>query len=287
MPNEKKVSVTLNTTEAEMTVGEKLQLSATVIPNNATNPAVTWSSTNPGIATVNGSGLVTAVAPGQCAVTATTTDGSNKTASCTVNVLSDVLYADNTVGVPSGTLVLPIQLNNASAITGCQFELQLPEGISVAASKTGSYIASVSDRCADQDIMCSRLSNGNYQLIVFSGTSAALTGSEGAIAYVTLNVGEAVAEGRYSIGLKSIELTKTSGEAIHHKDMTAALTVTSATLGDTNGDGSVTVTDAVGIVNYILGRAPSVFITKAADVNGDGSITITDAVKVINIILNK
>ena len=57
--------------------------------------------------------------------------------------------------------------------------------------------------------------------------------------------------------------------------------------GDANGDGSVTITDAVAIVNKILGNASDNFNKAAADVNGDGDITITDAVGVVNIILNK
>ena len=57
-------------------------------------------------------------------------------------------------------------------------------------------------------------------------------------------------------------------------------------LGDANGDGSVTITDAVGIVNYILGNPSANFNEAAADVNSDGNITITDAVGVVNIILN-
>ena len=48
----------------------------------------------------------------------------------------------------------------------------------------------------------------------------------------------------------------------------------------------VTITDAVGIVNYILGNPSAGFDERAADVNGDGSITITDAVGVVNIILS-
>ena len=56
--------------------------------------------------------------------------------------------------------------------------------------------------------------------------------------------------------------------------------------GDANGDGSVTITDAVAIVNKILGNASDNFNKAAADVNGDGEITITDAVGVVNIILN-
>ena len=280
-------SVALNTSSAELTTGEVLQLSATVSPSNATNPAVTWNSTNSSVASVDGSGKVTAVAPGSCNIVAMTADGTNLTATCAVTVLSDVLYTEDAVGVPSGTLVLPIQLENVSAITGLQFELQLPEGVSVAEDGQGKLVAALSARAADQSISASQLSNGNYQFVVFSGTSAALSGSEGAIAYITLNVAESMATGEYVIGIKEVELTKTDGTSLHHKDLTSRLTLAEPIIGDTNGDGKVTVTDAVGIVNHVLHRTPSVFIIKAADVNGDGSITISDAVKVVNIVLNK
>ena len=57
--------------------------------------------------------------------------------------------------------------------------------------------------------------------------------------------------------------------------------------GDANGDSKVTITDAVAIVNYILGNPSPGFNKDIADVSGDGNITITDAVAVVNIILNK
>ncbi len=57
-------------------------------------------------------------------------------------------------------------------------------------------------------------------------------------------------------------------------------------LGDANGDGKVTITDAVAVVNYILNTTQGTFNVAAADVDGNGSITITDAVGIVNIILN-
>ena len=62
-----------------------LTLTATVAPDNATNKAVTWSTSNSTVATVDANGLITAVAPGTAAITVTTTDGSF-TATCTVTV---------------------------------------------------------------------------------------------------------------------------------------------------------------------------------------------------------
>ena len=64
-----------------------LTLTATVAPDNATNKAVTWTSSNPSVATVK-NGVVTAVAPGTAVITATAADGSGASASCTVTVSS-------------------------------------------------------------------------------------------------------------------------------------------------------------------------------------------------------
>ncbi|MBO4801149.1 MAG: CotH kinase family protein [Bacteroidaceae bacterium] len=58
-------------------------------------------------------------------------------------------------------------------------------------------------------------------------------------------------------------------------------------LGDANGDGRVTITDAVYIVNYILQQPADDFQKEAADLNGDGKVTVTDAVMVINILLQQ
>ena len=56
--------------------------------------------------------------------------------------------------------------------------------------------------------------------------------------------------------------------------------------GDANGDGKVTITDAVAVVNYILNTTQAKFIKSAADIDSNGEITITDAVGIVNIILN-
>lgn len=55
--------------------------------------------------------------------------------------------------------------------------------------------------------------------------------------------------------------------------------------GDVDGNGSVNITDAVSVINSILGK--SSLIASVADVNGDGVVNITDAVAIVNQILSK
>ena len=76
--------VTLNKTSTSLYVGDTETLTATVAPDNATDKTVTWTSSNPSVATVE-NGVVTAVAPGTAVITVTTEDGA-KTATCTVTV---------------------------------------------------------------------------------------------------------------------------------------------------------------------------------------------------------
>lgn len=79
-------TVTLNKTTANIAKGNSEKLTATVAPGNATYPAVKWTSSAPNIATVDSNGRVTAVATGSATITATTTDGGNKTGTCAVTV---------------------------------------------------------------------------------------------------------------------------------------------------------------------------------------------------------
>ncbi len=73
-------------------------LVATLTPSNATNQAVAWTSSDAGIATVDNSGKVTAVANGQADITVTTQDGAY-TATCKVTVAT---HSDNSSSGGSG-----------------------------------------------------------------------------------------------------------------------------------------------------------------------------------------
>ena len=77
--------VSLNKTSITLEEGGSESLTAAVAPTNATNKAVSWKSSDTGVATVDGNGKVTAVKAGSATITVTTTDGS-KTATCTVTV---------------------------------------------------------------------------------------------------------------------------------------------------------------------------------------------------------
>ena len=81
--------LTLNKSATTLIPGRTELLIATVVPGNATNSDIVWSSSDEGVAAVD-SGKVTAISVGGATITATTVDG-NKTASCEITVAEPFL----------------------------------------------------------------------------------------------------------------------------------------------------------------------------------------------------
>ena len=79
-------SITMDEEALNLERGETTRLTVIVTPQDADDTSVTWSSNNPGIASVEGNGRVTAIEVGTAVITATTNDGSGLSAKCTVTV---------------------------------------------------------------------------------------------------------------------------------------------------------------------------------------------------------
>ena len=78
-------SISLDKSSLELSVGCTATLKATILPDNATNKSVSWSSSNPSVATVSPTGEVKGIAKGNAIITVKTEDGG-KTATCNVTV---------------------------------------------------------------------------------------------------------------------------------------------------------------------------------------------------------
>lgn len=103
-------SVSINQTSADLLVGETLQLTATVIPDNATDKTVTWTTSNADVASVD-NGLVTAMTAGDAIITASSGDYS---ATCTVNVSVPFSYGGMCMEALTGGTV---SISNPNGLT--------------------------------------------------------------------------------------------------------------------------------------------------------------------------
>lgn len=82
-------SIRMNPSTKSLTIGESFQLEVEILPTNATECLVSWTSTNSDVVSVTAEGLITALSEGSAQIIATTTDGSNLSALCKIEVEMD------------------------------------------------------------------------------------------------------------------------------------------------------------------------------------------------------
>lgn len=149
--------VRLDKTDELLTVGSKLQLTATVLPENATDRAVKWTSSDDAIATVDGNGQVTALAEGTATISAVSNDGE-KRGSCQITVAAR--------GVRFSTPVIEDITTSTAHLSGTI------RPIEVAIEEAGvCYSTSPSPTVADQTVVLS----GEEVSYTLNGLSPATT----------------------------------------------------------------------------------------------------------------
>ena len=79
--------INLNYEEISLQVGDNFKIEATILPEDANNKNVTFSSTNNDIAEIDNSGNIKALSEGQCEVVVSSVDSKEVAASCKVNVV--------------------------------------------------------------------------------------------------------------------------------------------------------------------------------------------------------
>lgn len=116
-------SITLNEIEKQIIIGESFQLSATVLPANAANKNVIWTSNNPSAATVSSTGLVTALDLGTVTITCTSAALSSVYATCEVTMnatsvpLLDINFTEHDTAyyISQGLVSLPSSTTDGGA----------------------------------------------------------------------------------------------------------------------------------------------------------------------------
>lgn len=157
-------SVTLDKETASLEVGGTVQLVETVLPANATNKNVTWSTSSSSVATVT-NGLVTAVGSGTATITVTTVDG-NKTDTCIVTVAAVVTYTYKL----ATSMVVGKKYLIANGNTGSVYLLTNESGdsrqlVGAAATVSSNKITITAAVKAKAEFECVRYTSGNDNTI--------------------------------------------------------------------------------------------------------------------------
>jgi uncharacterized protein YjdB len=245
--------VAVTPTTATLAPGATQQLTAAVSPTTATNKNVTWTSSNTAVATVNSSGLVTAVAAGSATITAKTADGA-KTSTSTVTVTSSSVSVSSVSVSPASTTVK----------LGGTFQLVASVAPSTATNKNVTW------RSANNSI--ATVSTTGVVTGVAAGNVVITATTEDGAKTSTCNVSVVVPVTSVSINPATVSLNAGSTQA-----MTAVITPTNATnknvTWSTSNAGIATVDNNGTLTAIAAGTATITVVT--ADGSKTASSTVT------------
>lgn len=159
---------------------------------------------------------------------------------------------------------IALQLDNPIAVIGLMLTLNLPPDL--------EYVSCSVDRGKYNKV------EGSEAIVMYSAANTPLIGNSGSVLNVVVKANKA---GTYKLGAKGVQISDENFSTIKLRDLAIG------PIGDANGDGLVSVIDAVATVDYILNNNPSDFVFDNADVDGSGVISISDVEGIANIILNK
>ena len=131
-------NVTLNVTTLKLAPNMTKTLTATVNPDDADDKTVTWSSSNPAVATVSNDGMVTAVKVGAATITA---QAGGKTAACEVTVHAHRIQGGNTC-TECGIVLEDFEIDSDSVLTkykGNAATVDIPDGVTSIGNNAFSY----------------------------------------------------------------------------------------------------------------------------------------------------
>ncbi len=202
-----------------------------------------------------------------------------------VGLYSNQIYADKATLNPGYDSQLVINLENEEAYTAFQFDLVLPEGITLEKDENGKYIVTKSDRYpASRSITVTPHEGNMYRIVSASLKNEAISGNTGTLLTLSLTADETIEEREYTGEIKNTILTKANESQFNADPATVYINVHQVLLGDANNDGQLNITDVVASINNILGRASVAFNKLQADINRDGVVDIFDVVLNLNII---
>ena len=299
--------VTLNKTTLTLTAGDSETLTATVAPSNATNKAVTWSTSNAAVATVN-NGIVTAVSAGTATITVTTTDGS-KTETCTVTVTAATVPVLNTIEAVQAYLP---SASGGTASNPVALEIEFDLGVMTEAASNWQQLLGViaaADKHVNLDLSAAGMASMGTPP-EFNPDSSVTTGKNRIVSIKLPDAAESIIDGTNAASsafnnfsaLKSVDLnsvTSIGNRAFYDTGLTGSLTIPDSVTSicnwafySCNGlTGSLTIPDSVtSIGNYAFylcnGLTGSLTIPDSVTSIGDStfracgftSVTIPDSV---------
>ena len=200
--------------------------------------------------------------------------GMMKAANTDISTLDNIIYVEPFNAAAGAQVQMSIKMKNSAAIRGFQFDLFLPDGVTVAKSAKGKIIASLTEsRLPLEDehtLTLSEQGDGSIRFLCGSMADETFTGTDGEIATLTINVDGGVANGDYPIYLRTMKLTETDISKYYETEsIETTLTV---------GGKSYTILDETSTVAPVSASGVDVKVKRAIKANSWSTICLPFAI---------
>ena len=203
--------------------------------------------------------------------------------------LANTIYLERVEATPGGQLTLSVKMKNVVMVESFGFDLYLPDGVTVATDEDGFPLASLSTQRTTanktNNFNADFKEDGALNIQAFSTRGYTISGNDGEVALITINIAGDVEAGEYPIIIRNIAIADENSVTYRVDYVKSTLAISSYTLGDANSDNFIDVGDLTAISHYILERPDASFNAKAADANIDNNIDVGDLTAVSHIIL--
>ena len=199
--------IEMNQPTAEITKYESLQLSTIFSPEDVTYKDVIWESSNENVAIVH-DGLVYAKKPGKSTITATVTDGTELSTTCEVTVhgydyqatMSAEEFSAHSQSTES-VISVPLNLETNFPVTNMQFDVRLPEGVSLNQVKCGDIVSD------NHSMTFSKLKGNIYRVLCSSNKNVPFVARSGVVAVLSMKVEAGMKSGTQEINIEQAFLS--------------------------------------------------------------------------------
>ena len=201
-----------------------------------------------------------------------------------------VVYGEEKTSPRGATVEVPVELFNITEAAGVMFDVTLPEGVSLVKTTSGKYDVTLSGRTTDHQLIVTDLPNGDYRIIVVSLSSQPITGNDGTLLKMGLDVSTTAQSGDFEIVFHDTEVVTQSGTSLSSvlaADGSMPFTVLPLLVGDIDGNNRIQLLDVLTLLAHINNIQPIDFTTvnkQVADVVADDVINLLDALQLIYIL---
>ena len=143
--------------------------------------------------------------------------------------------------------------NAQTNISGFQFDLVLPPGVSVAKDEDNFYLIELStDRTTTRKhtVSAQLQADGTIRVVCYSNNNSTFSGTDGNVLSMTLQVAADAPTGDQSIKLRDVVMTTPSLDSHNVPWVVSKLTIEDYIPGDVNGDKLVNVVDVAGVARW-------------------------------------